>query len=167
MILLRWFAVACALCAGCVLSNMTPQSRFQDSAYVVNDAARWGAVDAALRYVAPDYARPFTLRHREWGRQFSIGEIDMVRLTLDKGRKSATSQVEVSWYDTHGMSLRSSVIEQKWQTTRGGDFQLVSEAIVSGDPTLFAQVEDASKTQGGPGADASPGVNPGDPAATP
>jgi hypothetical protein len=158
MLLLRWFALTCALCSGCVLSNMTPQSRFQDSAYLVNDAARWGAVDNALQHVAPAYAEPFTSRHREWGRQFSIGEVDMVRMTMGSDRKSATSQVAVTWYDQHGVNVHSSVIEQRWASTRSGAFQLVDEKIVAGDPELFAQAE-APASGAPPAASSTPAVN--------
>jgi hypothetical protein len=167
MLLVRCLAAACLLCAGCVLANMTPQSRFQDSAYLVNDAARWGSVDNALRHVAPPYAAPFTARHADWGRQFSIGEVDMVRMTMGGDHRSATSEVAVTWYDNHGVTVHNSVIEQQWRSTRTGDFQLIDEKIVSGDTQLFAQVEyvpPADPATAGSGAEAAPPATPSEPA---
>ncbi len=131
--------------SGCTLSNMTPQARFQDAAYTLNDAARWSNVDLASRYVSPTYMEAFIARRREWGQRISIADADLTRLRLGEDRDFAMSEVSLNWYDTHGVTTRSSVIQQQWESRRGG-YVLVSETVTSGDPSIFAELpaEDAS-----------------------
>jgi hypothetical protein len=144
---LRTLSLGCLLSAGCTLSNMTPTARFQDSAYTLNDAARWGQVDLATKFVSPTYVSEFIERHREWGERISIADADLTRMKLADDKKSAMSEVALNWYDTHGVTVRSSVITQQWAAERG-NFKLVSEVVRSGDPRILAEAEQA-ETSGG------------------
>jgi hypothetical protein len=135
--------LACVLAlatSACTLSNMTPKARFSDAAYTLNDAARWGQVDLASTYVSAEYMERFVARHRFWGASVSIADAEVVRMQLADDRKSATTVVALNWYDTHGVTLRSSVIAQKWDAVRG-NFKLVDESISSGDPRIFAEAD--------------------------
>lgn len=132
-----FITLTCALCVGCTLSNMTPQARFQDAAHTLNDAARWGQVDVATRYVSPAYMEVFLSRHREWGERISIADADVTRMKLGEDRNVAMSEVALNWYDTHGITTRTSVITQQWEGRRGS-YVLVSETVRSGDPRIFA-----------------------------
>jgi hypothetical protein len=123
--------------SGCTLSNMTPQARFQDSAYTLNDAARWGQVDLAMQHVSPKYLNRFAERHRAWGESISIAEIDLVRMKIAEDKRSAMSEISLSWYSDGGVTIYSSVITQTWEVVRG-KFRLVDEAIRRGDPRVFA-----------------------------
>src|SRR6188472_1243667 len=100
MALWRVLVLFCALCAGCIMANMTPTSRFQDAAYTLNDASRWGQVDTAMKFVAPGYLDGFVTRHRDWGGPISIADADLVRMKLADDHKSAMSEVALNWYDT-------------------------------------------------------------------
>lgn len=131
-------SLACVLGTGCTLSNMTPQARFQDAAHTLNDAARWGQVDIASRYVAASYMDSFLSRHRNWGEQISISDADLVRLKLAEDRGKAMSEVSVDWYDTHGIDTRRTVVTQQWESHRGS-YVLIGEVVRSGDPRLFAE----------------------------
>ncbi|MFT3925971.1 MAG: hypothetical protein QM778_25735 [Myxococcales bacterium] len=133
----------CALGSGCVVANFTPTSRFQDAAYTLNDAARWGQVDNATKFVSPTYLDAFVSRHREWGGPISIADADLVRMKLADDRKTATSEVALNWYDTGGVTVRNSVITQQWEAVHG-NFRLVSETIRAGDTRIFAQEEAAT-----------------------
>lgn len=129
-----------ALClplAACTLANLTPQARFQEAAYTLNDAARWGQVDLAIQHVSLKYQPLFAERHREWGETISIGEVEMLRMQIAEDRKSATTEISLSWYDTAGVTVRSSVVTQKWEAEKG-KFRLVDEAIRRGDTRIFA-----------------------------
>ena len=128
--------------ASCTLANMTPQARFQDSAFTLNDAARWGQVDLAVVHVSAKYRARFVERHREWGETVSIAEVELLRMQIAEDKKSAMSEVSLSWYDTNGVTLRTSVVTQQWETERG-KFRLVDEAIRRGDARLFKEPEEA------------------------
>jgi hypothetical protein len=138
-------AAVCAVLVGCTLANLTPQERFKESTHVLNDASRWGRVDIASEQVSPKYRDRFVSRHREWGTTLSIADADITRMQLADDRQSAISEISVSWYETGGITLRSSVITQKWEVEHG-KFFLVDEAVRVGDPKVF--VEDAP-TEGG------------------
>jgi hypothetical protein len=135
---MRALRLALLLCsAGCTLTHLTPQARFQESAYTLNDAARWGNVDLAMRHVSPKYLALFAERHQGWGETISIAEVDLTRMKLADDKQSAMSEISLSWYDEGGVTIHSSVIQQKWEVVRG-KFQLVDEAIRRGDPRVFS-----------------------------
>ena len=125
---------------GCTLANLTPQARFSEAAYTLNDASRWGQVDLAMQHVSPRYQERFTARHRQWGEQVSIAEVDLVRLQVADDRQSATSEINLSWFNDGGVMVKSSSITQKWEAEHG-KFKLVDEAIRRGDPNVFAAPE--------------------------
>lgn len=122
--------------ASCTLSNMTPQARFSDAAYRVNDTARWGQLDLASEHVAPSYQPRFLERRREWGDRITIAEVDVAFMNLDKENDMALSEIHLSWM-SDGISLRKSVITQIWRRERS-QFKLVDEKIKKGAPDIFA-----------------------------
>jgi hypothetical protein len=126
--------------SACTLSNMTPQARFSDAAHTLNDAARWGRVDIASQYVAPEYLERFRKRRAAWGRGLSIAEAELSAMQLAPDNDSAVTEVSLSWHDAHGVSLRTTVIRQTWEARRG-TFKLIDESIQSGDPRIFADAE--------------------------
>jgi hypothetical protein len=133
-----WSGVLALGLSACTLANMTPQARFSDAANTLNDASRWGQVDLALLHVSPRYVERFTDRHREWGEALSIAEVDLVRMQIAPDRKTATSEISLSWFDDGGVMIRTSTITQKWET-EGGKFKLVDEAVRRGDPRVFSE----------------------------
>lgn len=138
----RAVSLVLALCAGCTLQSLTPRARFNDSAFALNDAARWGAVDVASQHVAASYRSRFLARRKAWGEGISIAEVELAQLRLGED-KQAESLVQLSWYDTNGMTLRRSSIAQKWQSQKG-DYRLIDEEIAGGDRSVFA--DESSKT---------------------
>jgi hypothetical protein len=135
----------CFALVGCTLANLTPQERFKDSTHTLNDASRWGRVDIASEQVSPKYRDRFVARHRDWGTTLSIADSDVTRMQIADDRQTALSEISVSWYQTGGISLRSSVITQQWEI-ENGNFRLVDEAIRVGDPNVFVEEE---PTEGG------------------
>jgi hypothetical protein len=134
-----WPWLAVGLCfSGCVLANMTPQARFSEAAHTLNDASRWGQVDLAIEHVSPRYMSRFTDRHREWGDQVGIAEVQVTRLQLSPDHQTATAEVSLSWFSDGGVMIKSSTITQKWETERG-KFKLVDEAVRRGDSSVFAE----------------------------
>ena len=137
MWVLRGLWTSALVLGSCTLGNLSSQSRFSDSAYELNDAARWGEVDTASRHVAESYRPRFLARRRAWGEQVSIAEVELSQLKLGSDKKRATSEVTLSWYDASGMTIRKSSITQRWESQRG-DYRLVDEVIARGDQSLFA-----------------------------
>ena len=129
--------------SGCTLANLTPTARFQDAAYTLNDASRWSNVDLAMQHVSPSYASRFVERHSQWGESISIAEVDLVRLQVAPDKKSAVSEITLTWYSDGGVMVRTSSITQKWDAEKG-KFKLVDEAIRRGDPAVFTQVAQGS-----------------------
>jgi hypothetical protein len=128
---------AAVLLSACTLTQLTPQAKFQDATYTLNDAARWNNVDVAARFVAPDYLARFVARRRLWGSTINIGEYDLARMSLAPDKKSAVSDVTLTWYDQSGVHVHSSSISQRWERV-GGTFLLFDEAVRSGDPAVFS-----------------------------
>jgi hypothetical protein len=133
------------LCAGvvllcaCSLNHLSPQARFSESAFVLNDAARWGQLSHASRYVAPSYRPTFAQRHREWGKRISIAEVEVLSLQIAPEGDAAVSEVSLTWYDQSGMTLHTSWVTQHWQGKRG-NFHLTGEDVRDGSPHVFAEV---------------------------
>jgi hypothetical protein len=130
------FAALALVLFSCTLSNLTPQSRFSDAAYHVNDAARWGQLDLASQYVALEYKAQFMSRRAEWGERISVAEVDVVFMNIDREHDRATSEINLSWL-VDGISLHKCVITQTWRSERG-QFRLIEEKLKKGDPGLFA-----------------------------
>jgi hypothetical protein len=138
------------LASGCTLGNLTPQARFSESAHTLTDASRWGHIDMALPHVSAKYSEQFLVRHANWGNALSIADAELVRLQLAADKKTAMTEVNVSWYPVGQISLHQSVITQQWER-ESGSYRLVSESVRAGDPNVFPAVpEDASvATSGG------------------
>ena len=134
--LLRWLFVV-ALATSCSLSNLSPQARFSDSAYRLNDATRWGEVDRATPHVSARYRAQFLARHSGWGESISIAEVEMAQLSLEEDKGHATSEVVLSWTDATGVTIHKSSILQRWESEHG-TYRLVDERLKSGDPRVFA-----------------------------
>ena len=82
------------LAGGCTLASMTPQARFSESAYMLNDYARWGQVDAAMTHVSPKYMQTFSERHREWGDRVNVIDLRLAKI-LRFGRTRTNVGVDV------------------------------------------------------------------------
>jgi len=134
--ILRAVTTSVLALTGCTLGNLSSQSRFSDSAYELNDAARWNEVDTASRHVAESYRPRFLARRRAWGEGVSIAEVELSKMKLGEDKSRGVSEVTLSWYDASGMTIRRSSITQRWESQRG-NYRLVDEVIARGDQTLF------------------------------
>jgi hypothetical protein len=128
--------LALLLSASCTLSNLTPQARFQESVYTLNDAARWGQVDIAARSVSLKYKPKFEERRQNWGETVSIAEVELLYQALAEDKESAVSEISLSWTDASGVNLHKSFLTQTWANEHG-NFRLVDERIKKGDPGVF------------------------------
>ena len=129
-------ALAFVLLTGCTLTQLTPQARFQESVYTLNDAARWNQVDIAARTVSPKYKVNFQKRRQSWGESVNVAEVDVLYQALAPDKESAISEISLSWTDATGVMLHKSFLTQKW-VNEHGSFKLVDERIKKGDPGVF------------------------------
>jgi hypothetical protein len=139
---MRTTLLALALFAnGCIMANLTPQARFSESAHTLTEAGRWNHLDMALPLLSTKYTEEYVSRHRHWGGEITIADADIVRMKVADDRKSAMSEVSVTWYRSNGVTIRQSTISQKWEAERG-NFKLVDEKVRSGDESVFAATEE-------------------------
>jgi hypothetical protein len=128
--------LACVLLTGCTLTQLTPQARFQESVYTLNDAARWNQVDIASRTVSHKYKQNFQKRRQTWGESVNVAEVDVLYQALAPDKESAISEISLSWTDATGVMLHKSYLTQTWANEHG-NFKLVDEHIKKGDPGVF------------------------------
>ncbi len=138
--MLRSFALVllvAPLFAGCILENLAPTQQLQDRMFLLNDQTRWGRIDLAAQQVVPAFRARFVQTRREWGRRVAVADTDVSALVIAEDGNSATSTVEITWYDQTTMDLRGTVLRQHWAKTDAG-FLLDEESVVSGDEELLA-----------------------------
>jgi len=123
--------------SGCLLNNLNPSEKLNDSIRGMNDAARWGRIDIALQYVEPVYRHKFLVSHHGWGRSIEVADAEVMRIAMAPDRKSAAALVGFSWYSLDNMTLHSTVVKQTWEE-RDGSFVMASEEVFEGDAELLA-----------------------------
>lgn len=153
-------AAAATLLAGCIFQSLSPTQQLSDQVYQLNDETRWGRVDLAAQRVMPAYRQTFVLSRRSWGRDIALADTEVSALVLATDGNSATSTVEISWYDQRSMVLRGTVLRQRWAKTDAGFF-LDEETVFAGDDTLL-ELPEAEEADGeaepAPAEDATAGT---------
>jgi len=142
-----WAAVLIGI-SGCLIQNLSPETRMRDSVIELNEGARWGRMDVASGHVSPPFQTQYKLSHMRWGRDIQIADTEILGMnpeTDDEGQ-GAFSRVAVRWYDESTMVLADTVIRQTWQKHKQ-TFVLTNESIESGHPGLLAIPEGPQQTQ--------------------
>lgn len=134
-------ALAATALAGCLFQNLSPTQQLSDTVYLLNDETRWGRIDLAAQSVVPRFRARFVQSRHHWGRSVAVADTEVSALILSDDMSSATSTVEITWYDQQTMELRGTVLRQHWAKSDVG-FLLDEESIVSGDETLLSAPED-------------------------
>ena len=143
--LLAWSIYACTLVLGACVPPITPMQRLTDAAYDLNLATRFGRMDVAMPYVAPDAQAQFARHHALWGNTVRVVDLDLVSLrALDQ--ENVAVDLLVAWHSVDDMTVRQSQITQRWQLERD-DWRLVEELRSGGAPGLFPGHDGAPKTQ--------------------
>jgi hypothetical protein len=134
--------LACVLLPGCLFQNLSPTTQLSERVYALNEEARWGRMDLAAQRVMPRYRQRFLDSRRAWGREIAIADVEVSALVLAEDSESATSAVEINWYDQRTMVLRSTLLRQRWAKTDAGFF-LEEEDVTGGDEELLEPGEEA------------------------
>jgi hypothetical protein len=140
------FAIVPLLLAGCIFQRFAPTQILQDQVHSLNDETRWGRVDLASERVAPSYRRTFLESRVAWGRDVRIADTELNQLILATDMMSATSTIEVTWYDQRTMEVSSTVLRQHW-IKRDDAFLLDRESVLAGDEALLDLEEEEDETE--------------------
>ena len=143
-----WWLAALIGISGCLMQNLSPETRMRDSVIELNEGARWGRMDVASGHVAVPFRTQYKLSHMRWGRDIQIADTEILGMnphTDDEG-EGAFSRVAVRWYDQNTMVLANTVIRQTWQKHKQ-TFLLTNESIESGHPGLLVIPEGQQQTQ--------------------
>ena len=135
---LGWFGLLLVM-SGCLLQNLSPETRLRDSVIELNEGTRWGRMDVAAGYVTPAFQNQFRLTHLRWGRDIQIADSEIleVNANTEEDGSGASSRVVVRWYDQSTMVIAQTVLQQAWQKHKQA-FLLTSESVESGHPGLLA-----------------------------
>lgn len=148
-----WWAVVLIGASGCLMQNLSPETRMRDAVIELNEGARWGRMDVASGYVAPQFRPAFQASHMRWGRDIQIADTEILGMSpeTDEEGAGAFSRVAVRWYDQSTMVLANTVIRQTWQKHKQ-TFLLTAESIESGHPGLLVMPDVAQPVQQPPAA---------------
>lgn len=128
-------ALALTACMGA----MTPAQKLDDAVKETNEAARFGRTDLAVERVAPASRAAFAKRHRFWGADVRI--VDVEYAGVEKMSESeAVILVGFGWFRPSEGTLRTTTIRQTWKNDRGtGPWFLTDEERVGGDLGLLGE----------------------------
>lgn len=120
---------------GCV-TPPTPMEKLSNAAYDMNNATRFGRLDIAASHVVGHARQDFMARHRQWGRDIRIVDVDLAGMSFITTETAAVN-LAISWHRIDSSEMQTSFVSQKWTST-GEGWQLSVEERAGGAPGLFA-----------------------------
>ena len=130
-----WYALvlvcACAIPPG-------PMERLSGVALDLNAATRFGRMDLAQASVVPEARAEFGRRHRAWGKDVRIVDVDVEGVQLLP--EGAEVDLTVSWHRIDETVIRSTTVAQKW-VQGANEWKLLDETIAGGSHGLFPPVK--------------------------
>jgi hypothetical protein len=121
---------------GCLFNQAGPKNKLRESVLAMNKATRWAQLAQATRMVDPTYRARFAETHRHWGSRIQVADSEVVEMEMTPDAENAIAIVAYNWYLSDAMTLQTTVVRQRWADING-NYGLISEAIVQGDPRLF------------------------------
>jgi hypothetical protein len=138
--------------SGCI-APPSSATRLAESAYDLNEAARFGRMDLALEHVRDTTREEFSRKHARWGKAVRIVDYEVASVTVRKDG-DADVVLTINWQRPDETTMRATELGQRWSTTRG-TWWMIKEEERGGDPGLLGiaapQPIDANAT---PGAEA-------------
>ncbi len=144
-----WWAGLLLGTCGCLIQNLSPETRLRDSVIELNEGVRWGRMDVATGHVSPVFQNQFRLTHMRWGRDIQIAdsEILAVNAHTEEDGSGAVSRVAIRWYHHETMVIAQTIVRQAWQKHKQ-TFLLTNESVESGHPGLLAISEVQQPAEG-------------------
>ncbi len=118
------------------LGNQSKAVKLQDSAQNFNQAMRFGRMDIAQEHVAPRVMADFATRHRAWGRELRL--IDLEFQGIEPRGDDARVFVAVGWQRYDEQELRVTQLVQTWRYGQRG-WKLIEEERAGGDVGLLGE----------------------------
>ena len=117
--------------------------RLTNAAYDLNTATRFGRMDVAVANVASHAQRDFMARHREWGRDLRIVDVELngIRMLTPE---TAEVSLAVSWHRLSESTIQTSMVAQKWMSSSEG-WKMATELRAGGAPGLYAAPPEEDK----------------------
>jgi len=122
-------------CTGCMALPPSSMERLNQTAYELNAATRFGRMDIAADAVIAEAKTDFGKRHRAWGRDVRIVDLEIEgvqMLTSD----AAEVDLVVSWHRIDDPTIQTTSIAQRWTQT-SSDWKLAEETVASGAKGIF------------------------------
>ncbi len=131
--------VALAAFAGLAACNQigTPASHAQEAAQNIAENERFGRVELVLEKVSPGARPDFVKAHSGWGGKITIADTELGNFHME-GKEDAEMNLRVTWYLASEQELRSTLLRQRWHSTKG-TWLLTSEERVDGDVGLLGE----------------------------
>jgi hypothetical protein len=121
------------------MGAMTPAQKLDDAVKETNDAARFGRTDLAVERVAPSARMAFVKRHRSWGADVRVVDIEYAGIEK-MAPEEAVILVGFGWFRPTEGTLRTTTVRQTWKNDKGsGPWFLMNEERVSGDLGLLGE----------------------------
>jgi hypothetical protein len=116
----------------------TTQQKVTDAARELNVNSRFGRMDMAASFAAPDERQEFLNRRATWGSAIRVMDVELAGMNIDDDKERALIEVNVSWMRVSESQLRATRVAQVWRS-HDGNWQLTRERRVAGDVGLFGE----------------------------
>lgn len=126
-------------CSVFACNTLAAQRRtVHDEAQDLNVASRFGRLDVASQFAAPEAQRVFLERRKDWGSDIRVLDLQIDHVQV-KDQDTAEVTLQVDWTrPTEGL-LRSTRLQQTWASKSQGPWRLQSERQIQGDRGLFGE----------------------------
>ena len=150
------FAALAALLLSACMGLLNPGDEISTTLHEYNDGVRWNRLDQAVIHLPPADRHRFVERHTGLDDQLEILDVEIQRVDVDRAKKSAEAQVDVTWSLKNRGLVEHTVVDQSWRS-RDGQWVMEKETRVKGSPlAIFDEPE--GKDHRPPMNDALPGA---------
>lgn len=137
MILASVFAsLGILLLTGCPFADK--QSLAREAANDLNLNTKFDRTQLVMERVAAKERADFTRTHHAWGGEVRVTDAEVAGFKM-LSKDAAEVQVHVAWFFLGEGELKSTVLKQKFEDDKKGNFLLVSEERVEGDTGLLGE----------------------------
>jgi len=105
--------------AGCFSASQRREDDLIREARVFNDDLRWARWDQAGSSMKPEEKRLFLERVDLVGNDLVMCDFEVKSIHFDTGSSIANVIVAIDWYSKRDPNLRSTTLEQRWESHHG------------------------------------------------